>query len=137
MCVDESMVVPAAAVVETAKPTLNDVLGQAGVPELLDAKATVDELLKARIAKENESMKAALEAIAKATGVSVEQVLESLTPEKQKRTRVKRDEEEKRPVKIKYRHPENPELTWTGRGKEPKWLIEARESFDDQQLLAF
>lgn len=36
---------------------------------------------------------------------------------------------------IKYRHPENPELTWTGRGVMPKWmraLLEAgrtREEF--------
>lgn len=27
-------------------------------------------------------------------------------------------------VKIKYRHPENPSLTWTGRGKAPKWLVQ-------------
>ncbi|WP_127902295.1 H-NS family nucleoid-associated regulatory protein [Solirhodobacter olei] len=22
----------------------------------------------------------------------------------------------------KYRHPENPDLTWTGRGRKPKWI---------------
>jgi DNA-binding protein H-NS len=25
----------------------------------------------------------------------------------------------------KYRHPENPELTWTGRGRKPKWITQA------------
>ncbi|MDR6307050.1 H-NS histone family protein [Pacificitalea manganoxidans] len=25
----------------------------------------------------------------------------------------------------KYRHPENPEMTWTGRGRKPNWLSEA------------
>lgn len=25
----------------------------------------------------------------------------------------------------KYRHPENPELTWTGRGRKPAWFVEA------------
>lgn len=25
-------------------------------------------------------------------------------------------------VKIKYRHPENAELAWTGRGRKPKWV---------------
>ena len=25
-------------------------------------------------------------------------------------------------VKVKYRHPENPELEWTGRGRKPKWV---------------
>ena len=28
----------------------------------------------------------------------------------------------------KYRHPENFELTWTGRGRKPSWIIEAVES---------
>lgn len=27
-------------------------------------------------------------------------------------------------VAIKYRHPQNPELTWTGRGRTPKWVAE-------------
>ncbi len=26
------------------------------------------------------------------------------------------------PVAIKYRHPENAELTWTGRGRKPRWI---------------
>lgn len=25
----------------------------------------------------------------------------------------------------KYRHPENPELTWAGRGRQPRWVKEA------------
>ena len=25
----------------------------------------------------------------------------------------------------KYRHPENPEVTWTGKGRQPKWIKEA------------
>lgn len=34
----------------------------------------------------------------------------------------------------KYRHPENPEMTWTGRGRKPKWLaeqVEAGKSLED------
>ena len=30
----------------------------------------------------------------------------------------------KRTVAPKYSHPENPDLTWTGRGRKPKWVIE-------------
>ena len=31
----------------------------------------------------------------------------------------------KRPASIpKYRHPENPEVTWSGRGRKPAWLAE-------------
>ncbi len=28
------------------------------------------------------------------------------------------------PVAIKYRHPDNEKLTWTGRGKTPNWLLQ-------------
>ena len=31
-------------------------------------------------------------------------------------------------LRAKYTHPENPTLTWTGRGRKPKWFIEALES---------
>ncbi len=27
----------------------------------------------------------------------------------------------------KYRHPENPEVTWSGRGRRPSWVNEALE----------
>jgi DNA-binding protein H-NS len=29
------------------------------------------------------------------------------------------------PAAAKYRHPENPALTWSGRGRKPQWLLEA------------
>ncbi|MDZ7709485.1 MAG: H-NS histone family protein [Roseovarius sp.] len=28
----------------------------------------------------------------------------------------------------KYRHPENPTLTWTGMGRKPGWFIEALDA---------
>jgi len=27
-------------------------------------------------------------------------------------------------VAIKYRHPKNAELTWSGRGRQPRWVVE-------------
>jgi DNA-binding protein H-NS len=32
------------------------------------------------------------------------------------------------PVAAKYRHPENPALTWSGRGRKPQWFVEAMEA---------
>lgn len=29
------------------------------------------------------------------------------------------------PTALKYRHPENPALTWSGRGRKPQWFVEA------------
>lgn len=37
----------------------------------------------------------------------------------------------------KYRHPENPELTWAGRGRQPRWVKEALnegKSLDDMRI---
>ena len=32
------------------------------------------------------------------------------------------------PVAAEYRHPENPALTWSGRGRKPQWFVEAFEA---------
>ncbi|MFP5510946.1 MAG: H-NS family nucleoid-associated regulatory protein [Alphaproteobacteria bacterium] len=29
------------------------------------------------------------------------------------------------PAPAKFRHPENPALTWSGRGRKPRWFLEA------------
>jgi len=31
----------------------------------------------------------------------------------------------RKPAKPKYAHPENPDQTWTGRGRRPRWLEDA------------
>lgn len=36
---------------------------------------------------------------------------------------------------IKFRHPENGK-TWTGKGKPPQWIVEARQAYPEEQLLA-
>jgi DNA-binding protein H-NS len=36
--------------------------------------------------------------------------------------------QEKGPVPPKYRHPDNPAFTWTGRGKRPNWVTQALAS---------
>jgi DNA-binding protein H-NS len=28
-------------------------------------------------------------------------------------------------VAPKYRHPENPDVTWSGRGRKPQWFVDA------------
>ena len=32
------------------------------------------------------------------------------------------------PASARYRHPENPGLTWSGRGRKPLWFVEALEA---------
>lgn len=35
------------------------------------------------------------------------------------------------PRPAKYRHPENPDLTWSGRGRQPQWFKESVEAGAD------
>lgn len=51
--------------------------------------------------------------IAKAAGFSSLEDMLAAQPEKRQQ------------AEPKYRHPENPELTWTGRGRKPSWIVEA------------
>jgi DNA-binding protein H-NS len=37
---------------------------------------------------------------------------------------------------IKYRHPQKPDLTWTGKGRRPEWIKEAVESGADLEKFA-
>ena len=54
-----------------------------------------------------------LDQIAKQYGVTLEEVMEATTSPR------------KGPLPPKFRNPEIPQETWTGRGRNPKWLVEA------------
>ncbi|WFE77184.1 H-NS histone family protein [Roseinatronobacter sp. S2] len=57
--------------------------------------------------------RAKVETFARELGYSLAELVSTAT----KITRV--------PVPPKYRHPENPALTWSGRGRKPLWFVEA------------
>jgi DNA-binding protein H-NS len=40
------------------------------------------------------------------------------------------------PAGPKYRHPENPEVTWSGRGRQPGWFKDAIEAGTSPEALA-
>ena len=54
-------------------------------------------------------------AIAESVGFSVEELLELGEQKRKKTTR--------KAVEPRYRNKNNPEQTWTGRGKQPRWLV--------------
>ncbi|HJW03246.1 MAG TPA: H-NS histone family protein [Azospira sp.] len=56
-----------------------------------------------------------LKLIAESRGFSLEQLLKGAEKGKAKAVRT---------VKAKYRHPENSDLAWTGRGRKPQWVQE-------------
>jgi DNA-binding protein H-NS len=63
--------------------------------------------------KKTEAM-AALEAHAKELGFSLAEL-----------TGAKKTRKNAGPTGAKYRHPENPEVTWSGRGRKPGWFTAA------------
>jgi DNA-binding protein H-NS len=60
---------------------------------------------------------AELEALAHAKGFSLKELLNNSNGKSTKKS-----------VAPKYADPANPENTWTGRGRKPKWLVTALES---------
>lgn len=54
-----------------------------------------------------------LEAFAAERGFTLQDLIEGSTT---KKTRL--------PVAVKYRHPQQADLQWTGRGRQPKWVAE-------------
>jgi DNA-binding protein H-NS len=63
--------------------------------------------------KKSEAL-AELKALAQSKGFSLDELLED-TKSRKKRA----------PVAPKYADPNNPDNTWSGRGRKPKWMVEA------------
>lgn len=79
--------------------------------ELLDA---IPKELKRRQKSEKAAILEQMKAQAKAAGYSLEELLGEAVAEPK----------EKKAVAIKYRHPNDSSMAWTGRGKKPKWVAE-------------
>jgi DNA-binding protein H-NS len=79
--------------------------------ELVALKGDVEVEIKHREHDEKSKAKKQIVELAKAYGLSIEEVLG-------KGTAVRK------PVEAKYRHPQHPEMTWTGRGRKPVWVQE-------------
>lgn len=73
-----------------------------------DVKKAIDTFEQRQMA----DARAKLEAMAKEMGVTLEAVVGTT-------------KKGKAPVAPKFRHPDTPELTWSGRGRKPTWFIEA------------
>lgn len=48
----------------------------------------------------------------------------------------KKTRKSSRPAGAKYRHPENPEVTWSGRGRQPGWFKDAIEAGKTPESMA-
>ena len=83
-----------------------------------DVGAAIESFKARRLAE----ARVVLEEKAQELGVSIDEVFSIKAPKKK--------------AKAKYRHPENPSLTWSGKGRQPKWFIELKESgISEEDLL--
>ena len=85
------------------------------LPELQSLLEIIPEEITRRKRQEKQRVLQEIEALASASGFSLAELFDpkSGIPTKVKKT-----------VAVKYRHPENSGLEWTGRGRQPKWVAE-------------
>lgn len=90
--------------------------------ELRQVIATAERLIDTKIRQERENARKAAEDVIRGLGFTLEDLFGN--PSRAAGATRKRGES----VGVaKYAHPENPELTWTGRGRKPKWFEELDE----------
>lgn len=82
------------------------------VKELRDLKSRIDSAIAARQSKDRAELKQKMMALAEEAGLSLDDVIGSSR-------RVGRG---KGSVAVKFRHPDDSSMTWTGRGRRPRWL---------------
>lgn len=93
------------------KPDISDL----SVEELKRLQVEAEALI---VSKKDQAIEDAYDqilAIAESVGFSVEELLELGEQKRKKTTR--------KAVEPRYRNKNNPEQTWTGRGKQPRWLV--------------
>ena len=96
-----------------------DQLNDLSKEELQDLASAVDTELKRREQESRDKARSEIERIAKDAGLSVEELVGKSK---------KKSAGGSKKLPPKYRHPENPELTWVGRGKQPDWFKAAIEN---------
>jgi DNA-binding protein H-NS len=93
--------------------------------ELKKLKARLDKEIAKRALSEKKKVLKEFKALTKAHGIDITEIIKVDGRNGRRKSHgVARKRSVKRAVSVKYQHPENPKLTWTGRGKKPKWLHE-------------
>lgn len=92
-------------------------LGSMNYAQLLELRDRLDEALVAARDVKKRQLRAEIEALTAKAGLTLADVLSTnssvKTPQRGKK------------VTIKYRNPKDPSQTWSGRGRQPNWLVGA------------
>ena len=87
-------------------------LEKMNVKELRELRGKIDTAIASRQSKDRVELRQKMQAMAEEAGISLDEVIGA-----RRGTRGGKGS-----VAVKYRHPDNSTLTWTGRGRRPKWL---------------
>ncbi|MFA3919332.1 H-NS histone family protein [Ruegeria hyattellae] len=96
-----------------------------------DLKALAKDIEETLVHAEKEALSKALKEIhkvAKSHGVTLEEIIAHFSGPKKKA---------KAKVAAKYRNPDDPKQTWSGRGRKPNWVndaIKAGKSIDELEI---
>ncbi|MFQ6550593.1 H-NS family nucleoid-associated regulatory protein [Aestuariibius sp. 2305UL40-4] len=85
--------------------------------ELKDLQKEVAQAITSFEKRQRDDALAAIQAAAKEHGFSLDELMGGSSNKKTAKPRTS--------AAPKYRHPENPEVTWSGRGRQPKWIKDA------------
>ena len=81
--------------------------------ELLELKDRIGKAIEAKKLSERTNIKKQVKALIEGAGFDVGDIVGNTSSKSLKG----------RKVAPKYRNPKNPQDTWTGRGRQPKWLV--------------
>lgn len=85
---------------------------------ILELKSLLDQIpseIKSREKQEKNRIRQELEALAARSGYTLDELFGEAREKVRKVTK---------PVAVKYRHPQDASFVWTGRGRQPKWIVE-------------
>ncbi len=82
--------------------------------ELRQLSKDVEKRIKIREQEELDAARKEVEAIANRIGVPLSQLIPNTGNAVQRRSG--------KPVEVKFRRPDDPSQTWTGRGRQPQWV---------------
>lgn len=96
-------------------------LSKYSLEELQQFRKDVDKAIAKAEAQKLKDARAALEKVAAEHGVTLEEITGRAASKRQVG----------KPLPPKYQHPENPNVTWSGRGRQPRWIKEMLKSGND------
>lgn len=91
-------------------------LSTLSLEELQQLQGQIDRELKRRRSRDKREVLQKIKAMAAAGGYSLEELVQDVDTSELSKVR--------RTVPAKYCHPKNSSMTWTGRGKHPRWVAE-------------